>query len=305
MPVHWRRRTTLRLPVTLSVLLITLNVALMVCWIILFAQLNAFGGLTIGVVAFALILVGLSIYTILTIKEARLRQRQANFVDSVTHELKTPIASLRLYLETLQMRPLTSDQRGRFYKTMSKELVRLDQLIDQLLEVGRLDHIARDTEPEDIALDTLIPRCVEMICNRHQLQAGDVVQFHMQPAVVRARRLVVEMIIMNLVDNAIKYGGQPPSINIQVHASRRDRAIVRIIDNGEGVPAGVSRKMFQMFYRGGSELERRTSGTGVGLHIVRTLVHSLKGKVRVHDRSDGRGSIFEVELPGQAQSCTS
>ena len=116
---------TIGLPITLSVVLMTLNVTLMVLWIVLLARQTGWGSLIVGVVVFALILVGLSFYLFLMIKEVRLNQRQANFIDSVTHELKSPIASLRLYLETLEMRALSDEQRTKFYRVMEEELERL------------------------------------------------------------------------------------------------------------------------------------------------------------------------------------
>ena len=142
-----RSRMTIGLPITLSVVLMTLNVALMVFWIALQARTNKWSALIIGVVVFALILAGLSFYLFLMIKEVRLNQRQANFIDSVTHELKSPIASLKLYLETLEMRALSDDQRTKFYRVMEGELERLDHLITQLLEVGRIDAIGRSGDP--------------------------------------------------------------------------------------------------------------------------------------------------------------
>ena len=130
-----------------------LNVTLMICWIVLLARQTGWGALIVGVVVFAVILLGLSFYLVLIIKEVRLNQRQANFVDSVTHELKSPIASLKLYLETLEMRSVTDEQRNRFYHVMGEELDRLDHLISQLLEVGRLDAIGEHAEAEDISLE--------------------------------------------------------------------------------------------------------------------------------------------------------
>jgi len=297
--VSLNRRRTLRVPVTLSVILMTLNVALMVCWIILLARIQSWSALTVGTVVFALILVGLIVYLFVTVKEVRLNQRQVNFVDSVTHELKTPIAALRLYLETLQLRELDSEQRADFYQTMENELQRLDHLISQLLEVGRLDAIGHLADPENIELDRLLRDCAESACVHHKQVAEEIVTFDIEPTVVHTRRVVLEMIFRNLLDNAVKYAGEPTEVLVRVTTKPRGRISVQIIDNGEGVPADIRKQIFRMFYRGESELERRQKGTGLGLYISRTLTQILKGTISVHDRPDGPGSVFEVELPGR------
>ncbi len=138
-----RRRSRLHFPVTISVVLMVLNIVLMVCWIVLLSYRANFSMLTIGTILFVLILIGLTVYLLFSIKEVRLNQRQANFVDSVTHELRSPIASLRLYLETLQMRDVDVAQRQEFYRMMSEDIRRLDHLINQLLEVSRLMNLVR------------------------------------------------------------------------------------------------------------------------------------------------------------------
>lgn len=298
-PVYTRRRRTLRLPITLSVILMTLNVALMTCWIVLLSQLGSWSALTIGTGVFALILAGLILYLVLTVKEVRLNQRQSNFVDSVTHELKTPIAALRLYLETLQLRRLDDDQRRTFYATMEQELHRLDHLISQLLEVARLDAIGHLSEPEDIALEGLLRQCGHSACVQHRRHTDEILHFDVEPIVLHARRVVLEMIFRNILDNAVKYAGDPPQVWIRARATSRNRVNIQIIDNGQGVPADLRKKIFGMFYRGGNELERRQKGTGLGLYISRTLAQILKGTIAVHDRPDGPGSVFEVELPGR------
>ena len=298
-PVSLNRRRTVRLPVTLSVILMTLNVALMVCWILLLAQIQSWSALTVGTVVFALILVGLIVYLFVTVKEVRLNQRQANFVDSVTHELKTPIAALRLYLETLQLRELDAEQRADFYQTMENELQRLDHLINQLLEVGRLDAIGHLADPEDIALDGLLRDCAKSACAHHKKAADEVVTFDIEPTLVHTRRVILEMIFRNLLDNAVKYAGEEPQVQVKVQLKPRGRVSVQIIDNGEGVPQDLRKQIFRMFYRGENELERRQKGTGLGLYISRTLTQILKGSISVHDRPDGPGSVFEVELPGR------
>ncbi len=294
-----RKRRTLHWPITLSAALMVLNVALMVCWIVLFAQLNSFGALTIGTIAFALVLVGLSFYLFLTIKEIRLNRRQANFVDSVTHELKTPLASIRLYLETLQLRDLDSDKRLHFYTVMEQELHRLDTLINHLLEVGRLDAIGHDSQTEDIALEPLLRRCAEAACTRHKCSDSEVFDFKLEPAVIHARPIVLEMIFGNLIDNAIKYGATVPEVQVEVASRGRGRIVTRITDNGDGVPPQLKNKIFQIFFRGGDELLRKQTGTGLGLFIARTLVNTLNGRIRVQPRTDQSGSVFEVELPGR------
>jgi signal transduction histidine kinase len=300
-PAFFRKRRTIGVPITLSVVLISLNVVLMVAWIIIFARIPSWSGLTIGTVIFSLILIGLSFYMVLIIKEVRLNQRQANFIDSVTHELKTPIATLRLYLETLQMRSLEDDQRSEFYEVMNKELRRLDLLITQLLEVGRLDAVGQETEPERVDLLDLLRRGAERAAAHHECNFEETFEFHGDPVAVFARKLVLELLFGNLLDNAVKYGGEPPKVMVTVHTTDKGRVHVEIADNGEGVPPEFRKKIFKLFYRGGSELERRRKGTGLGLYIVRTLVHSLKGSVTGHDRVDAPGCVFRVELPGPAE----
>lgn len=287
-------------------MLLTVNVTLLVSFIVLlYRGESRVGALTTGTIAISLGLVGLGFYLFLTIKEIRLNRRQANFIDSVTHELKTPIASLKLYLETLQMRSLDEERRGEFYGVMETELKRLDRLINQLLEVGRLDEIGHQSAPEDVALDPLLRRCAEAACAHHKCRVEDVITFDIEPAVIRARSMVLEMIFGNLLDNSIKYSPDKVAVEVQVRVRDRGRVVTRIADNGLGVPSDMRKKIFQLFYRGGSELERSAKGTGLGLYIVRTLVHILKGKVAVYDRNGQPGSVFEVELPGSSQSCAS
>lgn len=276
----------------------TLNITLMVFWIVLLVHQSGWSTLIIGVVVFALILVGLSFYLFLMIKEMRLNQRQANFIDSVTHELKSPIASLRLYLETLEMRALEDDQRTRFYRVMEEELERLDHLITQLLEVGRIDAIGEHSEPEEIPLENMLRKCGAAACAHHKKDEEQTIVYDIQPTFVFARPLVLETVFRNLLDNAIKYAGDPPKIEVQVRKGERGRVIARVIDNGQGVPPELRNRIFRMFFRGGSELTRRQKGTGLGLYIVHTLLNQLHGRISVHDRSGASGSVFEVELPG-------
>ena len=175
----------------------------------------------------------------------------------------------------------------------------LFRLPPQVLEVGRLDAIGQESESEDIPLEPLLKRCARAACTRHALTDEDVFAFNIQPTVIHARPIVLEMIFGNLLDNAIKYGSTQPEVQVEVTAKPRGRIVTRITDNGAGVDPELKKKIFRIFFRGGEELKRRQTGTGLGLYIVRTLVHTLKGRIRVHPRDDQPGSVFEVELPGR------
>ena len=271
----------------------------MVVLIVLLAQQSAWLSLVLGAVALAISLFGISFYSFLTIKEIQLNRRQANFVDSVTHELKTPIAALRLYLDTLLMRDLGPADRREFYATMESELQRLDQLINQLLEVGRLDEIGSQTEPEHVDLLSLLQTAAEASCKRHKRVVEEIFEFDVAPLALHTRRMVLEMIFGNLIDNAVKYGGEPPRVLVSAHPRGRDRVAVRVQDNGIGIPDAQRRRIFQLFFRGSDELQRTRKGTGLGLYIVKTLVGILKGRIAVHDGPAEQGCVFEVVLPGR------
>ena len=294
-----RKRSHLRLPIWTTVVLALLNISLMLWLIVMLAQQTFWLGLILGTIALGISLFGISFYSFLTIKEIQLNRRQSNFVDSVTHELKTPIAALRLYLDTLLMRDLSKEDQRDFYQTMETELERLDQLINQLLEVGRLDEIGAQTEPEYVGLDELLRGCAEVACRHHKQSVEEVFTFDVPPLAIKAQRMLMEMVFGNLIDNAVKYGGKPPAVHVSADAKARDQLVVQIRDNGVGIPDDQRTNVFQLFFRGNDELERTHKGTGLGLYIVRTLIGILKGRITITDAPDGVGSVFQVLLPGK------
>lgn len=280
----------------------TINVTLMVVLIVLLAQEQLFIALAVGAVAFGISVFGISFYLFLTIKEIQLNRRQANFVDSVTHELKTPIASLKLYLETLQMRELKPEQQADFYRTMGTELVRLDSLISQLLKVGRLDAIGHESPPVELELGSFLRSCAESACAHHSCVIEGTFDFEVDDVVLLSRRMLLEMIFGNLMDNAIKYGGAKPEVLVTARRRSGDRVLIKVTDNGEGVPYESRARIFQLFYRQGDELSRKRKGTGLGLHIVKTLVGLLRGRITVESRPDNQsGAVFSVDLPIKAK----
>lgn len=304
-------RRSIRTPVLLGIVLIVLVVTLGAIWavssLIGFIDSQQRGPLylTLMIVGSCLllgILAGVIIYVTLTVKAFRLNQRQSNFIDSVTHELKSPIASLKLYLQTMSRRTVDVDQQRDFHQFMLEDVERLDALINHLLDAARID---RENEPdveEEFRLDQLLEQCAQAACIRYRLPA-ETVELDCAPTVVKSRWVQVEILFRNLIDNAIKYGGSPPQVEAAIRSvankGREDQVVVAIKDNGAGIPYDKRRKIFGRFVRLGNELERSTPGTGLGLHLVRNISRAIGANIRIRGRKDvdgNSGTIFEVTI---------
>lgn len=300
-------RRSLKAPVTLGVVLIVLTVILGAIYTISIFIGSERSGLfwalfIIGSLLLISILAGVIVYLTLTIKAFRLNQRQSNFIDSVTHELKSPIASLKLYLQTMSRRSVDESQQRDFHRIMLEDVERLDALINHLLDAARIDRGNETYDEEIFRLDQLLAECSEAACMRYRLPV-ETVAVESEPVVVRSQPVQVEILFRNLIDNAIKYGGSPPQVTVATRMvdgkSREHQAIVSIADNGAGIPYDKRRKIFGRFVRLGSELERSTPGTGLGLYLVRTISKALGASVRIRGRRDvdgTTGTVFEVTL---------
>jgi signal transduction histidine kinase len=300
-------RRPLSLPITLAIVMIALLVVLTVGWVLLavFGALQAdrFAALywvllSIGTTFILLLLLGVVLYLVLSIKAINLWRRQSNFIDSVTHELKSPIASMKLYLQTLGRHQVSQQEQSNFYGFMLEDLERLDHLINQMLDAGRLETGRADGDVEDVEMSALLRDCAAAVCLSYRLPPATV-RVDVEPCIVRARRIDLSIIFRNLIDNAVKYAGGQPQVEVTLRSGPGGQTITQIGDNGRGIPPKMRRKIFGRFVRLGMELEREKPGTGLGLYIVRTLVRRLRGRVRVRDRQPGPGTVFEVQLPGR------
>ena len=301
-------RRSLSTPILLAIAMITLLVVVAVGWVLVTA-INALKDaslsgvywalLSIGSAFILLLVVGVVLYLILSIKAINLTRRQSNFIDSVTHELKSPIASMKLYLQTLSRHQVSEQLQADFHRFMLEDLERLDHLINQMLDAGRLDAERPDGEDEEeVELAELLRDCAASVCMNYRVPA-DTVRLDLQPSVVVGRRVDLDIIFRNLIDNAVKYAGATPRVEVGLRPSGDGRIVVRIADNGRGIPHHLRRKIFGRFVRLGLELEREKPGTGLGLYIARTLVRRHRGRIRVRDPETGPGSVFEVQLPGR------
>ena len=306
-------RRSLRLPITLAIVMIVLLIALIVGWVLLavFAAMEKgdyeplyWTLLSVGTTFLILVLGGTVCYLVLSIKTINLNRQQSNFVASVTHELKSPIASLKLYLQTLSRRRVTEQERVEFQQFMLEDVERLDHLISHMLDAAQLDKERIDEDLEDIRLDVLLRDCAQSVCLRYRVPT-DLIRLEVEPCTIRAARMDVDMIFRNLIDNAVKYADSRPQVDIRLsYDSHAERAITQIGDNGRGIPAKLRRKIFGRFVRLGNELQRETPGTGLGLYIVRTLVRRLRGQIAVRDTDVGSGTVFEIQLPARPNKIT-
>ena len=299
-------RRSLGWPILLGVVLIGSIIALGVGWVLvsiaaaLGSENAAFywAVLGVGVALLVLVLVGVIVYLALTVKAIALSQRQSNFIDSVTHELKSPLASLKLYLQTLTRRSVSPEQQADFHRFMLQDVERLDTLIDHLLDAAKTLQ-RRPAESDEVTpLEPVLERACATAVQRHGVAKAsvrlDCAESDLQ---VRGREADLDIVFRNLLDNAVKYS--LPQSQVEVTAQRADsgKVVVRVADNGPGIPIAQRSQVFRRFVRLGSELERSKPGTGLGLFLVRSLVKQLRGKVTAKGRFLDRGTVMEVELP--------
>ena len=305
-------RRSLGWPILLGVVLIGSIITLGVGWVLvsIAAALGSsernesaafyWAVLGVGVALLVVVLAGVIVYLALTIKAIALSQRQSNFIDSVTHELKSPLASLKLALQTLGRRPLPPEQQADFHRIMLQDVERLDGLIDHLLDAAKT--LQRRPRPADAtAVEPVLRQVCVAVAQRYGLPAA-AITLACEPAGLRAvaRDADLEIVFRNLIDNAVKYSLPEPRVEVTAGPAASGRLAVRVADNGPGIPVASRQHVFRRFVRLGSELERSTPGTGLGLFLVRSLVRQMRGRVTVQGRLPPPGTVFVVDLPAAA-----
>lgn len=226
-------------------------------------------------------------------KELRLSQRQSNFLLSVTHELKTPIASTKLYLQTLLKRELPSVKRDDLLSKALEENERLELLIDNILNASRLDNKALSPVKSEINFNSLTDQIRERIQKRFpEVQIKKELSSVLR---IQADVFMLETILMNLIENAIKYGGASDEITV-FGKIENDKLIFGVRDFGSGISNEDKDSIFTKFYRSGNEETRQNKGSGLGLYIVSQFVQLHQGTIFCKNNSP-KGSVFEVTLP--------
>jgi two-component system sensor histidine kinase SenX3 len=295
MPVG--RRKSIAFFITLGACLVTLATALNVGWILLNWRQVAL--LVLGIIFFTVIIVGLVLNTTFLIREIRRNEQHDAFINAVTHELKTPLASIRLYLETLKTRKLDEKQRQNFYEIMLADSDRLLHTVEQVLQAGQA-HKKRRLSPTIIDLGDMVRECLEVTRVQYNLAPESLrldESMNGDRARVAGDAHELRAAVSNLLDNAIKYSDKQIHISVEVANLDEKRVAVRIADRGIGIPRAQLKRIFKRFYRAPGLFMARVKGTGLGLFIVQSIVRRHGGRVFAESAGVGQGSTFTIHLP--------
>jgi signal transduction histidine kinase len=291
-----RRRKTaiffLILGISLSVLAAALNIG----WILL--NLREVALLVFGVIVFALIITGLILNTIFLVREIRRNEQHDAFLNAVTHELKTPIASIKLYLETLKSRQLDEKKRDEFYDIMLADNQRLLNTVEQVLQAGRTREKQRLMNLSEIDLGDLLSDTIRTV--REQQHLAEAAIRFTAPAekiTVLGDRTELQTAITNLLDNAIRYSNSEPKVSVRLRSSGTKFAEIYVKDNGVGIARSDLNRIFKRFYRVPNPAATAAKGTGLGLAIVRSIVEKHGGRVKAESNGLDKGTTFFIQIP--------
>jgi two-component system sensor histidine kinase SenX3 len=293
------RRKAIAFFVVLGSALVALAVALDVGWIILNRREVVL--LFFGVIFFIAIIAGMILNTIFLVREIRRNEQHDSFINAVTHELKTPITSIRLYLETMQRRDVGEAQRQQFFTLMLSDTDRLLGTVDQVLTAGEIGYKRGKRHYVDLDFEALVLECIELARTRHHLEPN-AIEFESSVkgglANLNADPVSLRTAVSNLLDNAIKYSRDKAEISVRLETAEEERLILlRVTDRGVGIPADELKRIFKRFYRVPGRNSFKVKGTGLGLFIVRAIAKAHGGKAYAASEGIGHGSTITLALP--------
>jgi two-component system, OmpR family, sensor histidine kinase SenX3 len=289
------RRKSIAFFIALGAGLIAFILLLYVGWVLLGWRHGIL--LFFGILLTLVVIAGVVLNTTFLVREIRRNAQHDAFINAVTHELKTPVASIRLYLETLLARPVEEDRREEFYRTMLEDSDRLLGTIEQILRTGRIGHTRRHLHLSTVDFGALVEETLARARRLSRLPAEAMTFRHGPPTVIRCDAEEVRAAVSNLIDNAIKYAGPEPRVEVEMGALDERNVVVKVRDNGPGIPKEELRQIFKRFYRIPGLQSTRVKGTGLGLFIVRSVAKRHGGRAWAESDGHGRGSTFVLQLP--------
>jgi signal transduction histidine kinase len=291
-----RRRKSTIFFLVLGICLITVAVALNVGWILL--NLREVALMVFGIIFFAVIITGLVLNTTFLLREIRRNEQHDTFLNAVTHELKTPIASIRLYLETLKTRSVPEEKRREFYDVMLADSNRLLNTVEQVLQASRTKEKYRELNISEINLGQLLGEAIKITQTRYKLEDGAIKLTEPADEIkISGDASELQTAFTNLLDNAVKYSSGTPKISVRAKLANDKKVQIFFKDNGIGLESSDRKRIFKRFYRVSSVATQSKKGTGLGLFIVKSIIEKHGGKIWAESRGEDKGSTFIVQLP--------
>jgi len=307
-----RRKRSISLHVILASVTVALSLALLVGWILLILRNWELTQVTqdvwllvAGIISFVVIMTVLVLFVIFLAREILEVRRQDSFIDSVTHELKSPLASLLLMVQTLQRHHLDEERRGELLDMMADDIDRISVFVDDVLVASRVAFGKTTYRVVDVNLHKIIEQCITRVSKRYKLESGRVSAQVASDLDLKTDETLLEVILNNLLDNAVKYSDRPVEVHVEVSRSAPTKIQINVSDNGIGIPKASQKRVFDRFYRVPGEEVNKRRGTGLGLFVVASLVKSLDGQVKASDGLKGRGTTMSVVLPTDKQVVSS
>jgi two-component system, OmpR family, sensor histidine kinase SenX3 len=295
--ISGRRRSVIFFTV-LGICLVALAVTLNISWVVLNWRLSVL--MVLGAIFFPLIIAGMVLNTIFLVREIKRNEQHDSFINAVTHELKTPVASIRLYLQTLQSREMEDEKRREFYRIMLEDSDRLLHTIEQVLRAGSTSSRWRRIARTNVDLGEIVRDCVELARTRFHLDPETLIYEQRE---INGRPLVLgdpdelKAAVWNLIDNAIKYSQEPVQVRVRLEPADPNRLALRVSDSGVGISPHELKRVFRRFYRIPAAVALRAKGSGLGLFIVRSVARKHGGRAFAESEGPGRGSTFTLLLP--------
>jgi signal transduction histidine kinase len=291
-----RRRKTAIFFLVFGICVIALAVALNVGWILL--NLREVALLVFGMIFFAVIITGVVLNTIFLLREIRRNEQHDAFLNAVTHELKTPIASIKLYLETLKTRNVAEDKRREFYDVMLADSNRLLSTVEQVLQASRTKEKHRQLNISEINLGKLLSETIKIAQTRYKLDETSIkLTEPAEEIILKGDASELQTAFTNLLDNAVKYSSGEPRISVRVKKSSERKVQIFFKDNGIGLEPAELKHVFKRFYRVSNTWTQEKKGTGLGLFIVKSIIEKHGGRVSADSKGEGKGSTFIIQLP--------
>jgi len=295
--ISGRRRSVIFFTV-LGICLVVLAVALNVGWIAFTWRTGVLA--VLGIIFFLVIIAGMVLNTVFLVREIRRNEQHDSFINAVTHELKTPVASIRLYLQTLQTRELDDAKRREFYAVMLQDSDRLLHTIDQVLRAGSAGSRYRRGARSRVDLRDVANECVGLARTRFHLDEGALTyedRVTGTGSVVLGDFEELKAAVWNLIDNAVKYSPAGLCVSVVLEEVDDSRVAVRVSDRGVGISPIELKRIFRRFYRVPAAVAVRAKGSGLGLFIVRSVAKHHRGRAFAESLGTGQGSTFTLLLP--------